>query len=90
MIEIEHLLMSVLITSDVLQGLNMTSQDFLFEMAVHFYDIGKMTMGQARKFAKLDQISFQQELAKRDIIIKYEVEDFLDDLKAIESYRNKA
>lgn len=58
-------------------------------MAVHFYDIGKMTMGQARKFAKLDQVSFQQELAKRGINIKYEVEDFMDDLKAIESYHSK-
>lgn len=67
----------------------MSSQDFLIEMAVHFYDIGKMTMGQARKFANIDQITFQQELAKRNINIKYEVEDFLDDLKSIESYRSK-
>lgn len=81
--------MGLLITSDTLEKLNMSSQDFLIEMAVHFYDIGKMTMGQARKFANIDQITFQQELAKRNINIKYEVEDFLDDLKSIESYRSK-
>lgn len=79
--------MGLLITSDVLEKLNMTSQDFLIEIAVHFYDIGKMSMGQARKFANIDQITFQQELAKRNINIKYEVEDFMDDLKSIESYR---
>lgn len=37
--------MGLLITSDMLKHLNMSSQDFLIEMAVHFYDIGKMTMG---------------------------------------------
>jgi len=79
--------MGLLITSDVLENLNMTSEELLIEIAVHFYDTGKMTMGQARRFANIDQITFQQELAKRDINIKYEVEDFMDDLKAIESYQ---
>ena len=79
--------MGVLITSEVLRELNMTAQDFKIELSVHFYDIGKMTLGQARTFAEIDQITFQQELAKRKINIKYEVEDFLDDLKAMESYQ---
>ena len=81
--------MGLLITSDTLNSLNMTSQELLIEMAVHFYDIGKMTMGQARKFASIDQISFQKELAKREINIKYEIEDLMDDIKAIDSYQKR-
>ncbi len=81
--------MGLLIPSEILDDLNMTSQEMLVELAVHFYDIGKFTMGQARKFANIDQITFQQELAKRNINIKYEVEDFMDDLKAIESYHKE-
>ncbi len=82
--------MGLLITSDMLKYLNMSSQDFLIEMAVHFYDIGKMTMGQARKFANIDQVTFQQELAKRNVNIKYEVEDLMDDLEAVKSYSKKS
>lgn len=82
--------MALLITSDTLKNLNMTSQDLLIEMATHFYDIGKMSMGQARRFAGINQITFQKELARRNINIKYDVDDLKDDLKAIESYQNKS
>lgn len=78
--------MGLLITSDMLKHLNMSSQDFLIEMAVHFYDIGKMTMGQAQKFTNIDQITLQKELAKRNVNIKYEVEDFMVDREAVKSY----
>lgn len=71
-------------TKEFLERLGMTESEFLIEMAVHFYDIGKMSLGQARKFADLDQISFQHELSKRDIEIKYEVEDLESDMRALE------
>ena len=34
-------------------------------------------------------ITFQKELSKRNISIKYEVEDLMDDLKAMEAYKQK-
>ncbi|MEO0686845.1 MAG: UPF0175 family protein [Cyanobacteria bacterium J06649_11] len=76
--------MGVEVTKEFLERLGMTESEFLIEMAVHFYDIGKMSLGQARKFADLDQISFQHELSKRDIEIKYEVEDLESDMRALE------
>lgn len=62
----------------------MTESEFLIEIAVHFYDLGKMTMGQARNFAGIDQITFQKEMAKRNVYIKYDIEDLEEDLKTIE------
>lgn len=76
--------MGVEVTKEFLERLGMTESEFLIEMAVHFYDIDKMSLGQARKFADLDQISFQHELSKRDIEIKYEVEDLESDMRALE------
>ncbi len=38
-------------------------------------------MGQARHLTGLDQISFQKELAKRDIYIHYTAEDLEKDLQ---------
>lgn len=76
--------MGIQVTDKFLERLGMTESEFLTEMAVHFYDIGKMSMGQARKFADLDQISFQQELSKRDVLIKYDIEDLESDMRALE------
>ncbi|MEL7219911.1 MAG: UPF0175 family protein [Bacteroidota bacterium] len=50
-------------------------------MAVHFYDIGKMSIGQARNFANLDQISLQKEMSKRNVCIKYDLEE---DMRTLE------
>ena len=76
----------IIVPSDLITKMGMTTDDFLIEVATHMYDIGKMTMGQARKFAQLDQVAFQQELAKREILIKYDLEDYQDDLDAIAHY----
>ena len=76
--------MSAQISEDILSQVNMTESEFLIEIAVHFYDIGKMTMGQARNFAGIDQITFQKEMAKRNVYIKYDIEDLEEDLKTIE------
>ena len=43
-----------------------------------------MSLGQARNFADLDQVSFQHELSKRDIEIKYELEDLESDMRTLE------
>ena len=76
--------MGVKVTAAFLKIVGMSESEFLIEMAVHFYDIGKMSMGQARNFAKLDQISFQKEMAKRDVLVKYDIEDLEVDLQTLE------
>jgi predicted HTH domain antitoxin len=76
--------MGIQITADFLKQLEMTESEFLIEMAVHFYDIGKMSMGQARNFANLDQISFQKEMSKRNVYIKYDLEDLEEDMRTLE------
>ncbi len=79
--------MGLMINEEVLLNANMSAEDLLIEIAVHLYDIGKLTLGQARNMAGLDQISFQQEMSKRDVLIKYNQEDFMDDLDAIKAYK---
>ena len=79
--------MGLNIPAEVIAGTGLTPEEFRIEIAVHLYEIGRMTLGQARHFADLDQISFQKEMAKRDVLIKYEAEDLEDDLAAIEAYK---
>ena len=79
--------MSIHISDEILQKTQLSSEEMLIEIATHFYDLGKLTMGQARKLAELDQISFQKELSKRNIYIKYDVEDLMEDLKTLEEIK---
>ncbi len=76
--------MGIRISEDLLQQAKLTKEEFLIEMAVHLYDLGRLTMGQARRLAQIDQIRFQEEMAKRDVYIKYDVDDLMEDLKTIE------
>ena len=80
--------MGVQILTQDLEKMGMTKVEFRIEIAVHFYNIGKMSMGQARKFAGLDQISFQKEMATRGVYMKYSMEDFEDDLLTIKELEN--
>ena len=81
--------MGLTISDEVLRQADLTAEELLIEMAVHLYDTGRLSMGQARNLAQLDQISFQKELAKRDVYIKYDIQDLDEDLKTFEEFRNK-
>ena len=67
--------MALIITDDTLAKAQMTADELLVDLACYLYDKKRMSMGQARHLAGLDQISFQKELAKRDIYIHYTEED---------------
>lgn len=71
----------LIIPAKTLEQLRITPSELLIELAVHLYDTEKLSMGQAKKLAGLTQIDFQKELAKRDVYIKYDIEDLETDLK---------
>ncbi|MEZ4827154.1 MAG: UPF0175 family protein [Bacteroidia bacterium] len=73
--------MALIITDDTLQKVNLSAEELLIDLACFMYEKKRMSMGQARNLAGLDQISFQKELAKRDIYIHYSEEDLRKDLK---------
>lgn len=79
--------MDLLIREETLQKAEITAEELLIEMAVHLYDIGRLSLGQARSLAGLDQISFQKEMAKRDVFIKYDLEDLKTDLENLKKLR---
>ena len=59
-------------------------ENLSLELAIFLYEKGRLTMGQARKMAKLDVVSFQKELSKRDVYIHFEIEDLEKDLRNLE------
>ena len=71
----------LVVPGNILQELRITPSELLIDLAVYLYDSGKLSIGQAKKLAGLTQISFQKELSKRNVLIKYNVEDLETDLK---------
>ena len=74
----------LIISGEVLAQAKISPQALRIEIAAYLYDKERLSMGQARRLAGLDLISFQKELAKRDIYIHYDVEDFLSDVETLE------
>jgi predicted HTH domain antitoxin len=54
--------------------------ELVLEMAIYLYSKQLLTIGQARKLAKLDIISFQKQLANRRIPVHYTVAELEKDL----------
>lgn len=73
--------MTITIPDDLVEQAHLSSNELLVDLAAYLYERGRLTIGQARKLAGLDLISFQHELAKRDIPIQLGVDDFDKDLK---------
>jgi predicted HTH domain antitoxin len=72
--------MALIIKDDILEKVQMSGKELLIDLACYLYDKQRLSMGQARHLADLDQISFQKELAKRDIYIHYDEKDLKKDL----------
>lgn len=71
----------LIVSGNILQELRITPSELLIDLAVYLYDSEKLSIGQAKKLAGLTQIAFQKELSKRNVLIKYDVEDLETDLK---------
>lgn len=81
--------MDLLIKDEILKKAEITAEELLIEIAVHLYDTERLSMGQARNLAQLDLVSFQKELSKRNVYLKYEIEDLETDLKNLEYIKKK-
>ena len=72
---------NLIISKKFLQSAKMTAQELAIEIAVYLYEKKRLTLGQAKRLAELDQISFQKELARRDVYLHLEAKDVLRDIE---------
>ncbi|NJO41813.1 MAG: UPF0175 family protein [Cyanobacteria bacterium CRU_2_1] len=77
--------MSVVIPDDILQATQMTEDELKLEIAIMLYKQQKISSGKVRTWTGLTVIEFQHELAKRELCINYDVEDFQSDVKTLRS-----
>ena len=80
--------MSITISNDLLQQINLSEQELLIELAVFLYANGRLSFGKAKRLAGLSHLDFQKELAKQKVPLNYDLEEFHKDLKTLGLKRN--
>jgi predicted HTH domain antitoxin len=76
--------MTVVIPDDICQAAQMTEDDLKLEIALMLYKQQKISSGKVRAWTGLTVIEFQHELAKRQLHINYDVEEFQSDLQTLQ------
>ena len=80
----------LIVPKEFLVSAGMSEDEMRIDLAAHLYAEKRLSMGKARELAGLDLISFQKELAKRNIFIHYAAEDLQQDLETLEKLDSKA
>ncbi len=73
--------MNITIPDHVLAETKLSAGELILDFAVYLYDKKIVSIGQAKKIAGINLLAFQQEIAKRNIFIHYEIEDLEKDLE---------
>jgi predicted HTH domain antitoxin len=81
--------MTIEVHDEALRGLNLTQPQALLDLAVGLFTERRVTLGRAAAVARVTQLDFQQELARRGIPIHYDVEDLQADVRTLAALREK-
>ena len=77
--------MGMVIPDDILQSARMTEDELRKEIALLLFQKEKLTIGQAGRLAGMSLLQFQHFLAVRGIPVHYDVAEFEEDIKTLES-----
>lgn len=79
----------LIVPKEFLDSAKMSEDEMRIDLAVHLYATRRLSMGKAKQLAGLDLISFQKEMAKRDVYLNYDVEELKKDIETMERLRPK-
>ena len=77
--------MSITISDEVLQTVQMSDSELRQEIAVLLFQQERFTLGQASRFADLNQLAFQLLLSSRKISLHYDIAELREDLESLEA-----
>jgi predicted HTH domain antitoxin len=78
--------MKIEISDDIMRRAKLSEEDIQLRLAILLFEESMVTLAQASEMAGLHQVIFQQELAKREIPIHYDEEDFERDWETIKKF----
>ncbi|HET7626385.1 MAG TPA: UPF0175 family protein [Verrucomicrobiae bacterium] len=77
--------MTIEVRDELLRGLRVSPERLQLELAIGLYATEDATLGQAAAISGISQSELLHELGKRGISIHYDVAEFEQDLRTIES-----
>ena len=77
--------MSIVITDEILQTIQMSDKELVQEIAILLFEQERFTLGQASHFVGMNQLEFQRLLASRKIPIHYDIAEFREDVKSLKA-----
>ncbi len=77
--------MPVVIPDQIIRQTNLSEEEFRIEVALLLFEKNILSFGQARRFSGMNVLDFQQLLAQHKIAMHYDLDDFQEDQKTIES-----
>jgi predicted HTH domain antitoxin len=82
--------MPLVISDETLSTLKLNEREARIEIACRLFGAGKMTLAQARRFADMERIAFEDELKKREIpAYIVTAESLASDLEALKQWKDK-
>lgn len=82
--------MGILITDQMLTQANLPEPQVRLELAIFLFEKKLFTLGKAAELAQVHQFALQKELARREIPMHYDEEDYREDLETLKRLRGKA
>ncbi|MBO0936318.1 UPF0175 family protein [Fibrella sp. HMF5335] len=73
--------MTITIPDELIEQAHLAPNELRTDLAAYLYEHRRLTLGQARRLAGMDLLTFQHELANRDIVIQFGVDDLEKDMK---------
>jgi predicted HTH domain antitoxin len=77
--------MTLVISDEVLQTIQLSESELLTEIAILLFEQERFTLGQASRFAKMNQLQFQRLLTSRQISLHYDIAELREDVKSLEA-----
>lgn len=76
--------MSLVISDEILKASGLSESELLLEIVIMLFQQEKISIGKASQLVGMNQIKFQELLARRSICIHYDVSEFQEDLKTLQ------
>jgi predicted HTH domain antitoxin len=68
---------------EILHTTRLSEDQLKTELAIHLFEIGRLSFGKARQLADMNIWQFMQLLGSRNISIHYDVKDYDEDLATL-------
>lgn len=75
--------MTITIPDELVEQARLVPSELRTDLAAYLYEHRRLTIGQAKRLAGMDLIAFQHELAKRDIMIQFGIDDLEKDVTTL-------